>query len=141
MAKRTDIRRVKGNRSYLVDEAAAVTFSHRNTVRNWIKQGLTVVDGRPLLILGADLIAFHRGRREKARTTSPPGTIFCLPCRTPQRPAGDTVEFIRDGAGAWRLEGLCPRCGRLISRITSEAQLCEVACDLDVHHVQPPPTL
>lgn len=134
MAKRTDLRRVKLHRTYRIDEAAEVTGTHRNTVRNWIKDGLPVIAGRPLLILGADIIAFHRARRAAARTSSPPGTMYCLGCRKPQTPDGNMADFVVDDAGVGQLQGLCPSCGRLMCRIANPAKLDEVAGDLEVQH-------
>jgi hypothetical protein len=136
VAKRIDLRRVKANRTYRVDEAAAVTSTHRNSVRNWIKRGLRVIAGRPLLILGADIIAFHRARRDATRKSSPPGTIYCLACRTPRRPDGDMVDLVVDDAGVGQLQGLCPCCGRLMSRIVNLAKVEDVAGDLQVQHVR-----
>jgi hypothetical protein len=141
MPKRIELRRVKSNRTYRVDEAAAVTGTHRNTVRNWIKDGLTVIAGRRPLILGGDIIAFHRARRDAARTPSPRGTIHCLPCRKPQRPDGNMADFVVDAAGVGKLQGLCPACGRVMSRIVSPERLEQVAGDLDVQHMQHKPTL
>lgn len=141
MAKRIDLRRVKANRTYRIDEAAAVTGVHPNTVRNWIKTGLTVIAGRRPLILGSDIIEFHRARRDAARTPSPRGTIHCLPCRKPQRPDGNMADFVIDEAGIGKLQGLCPACGRVMSRIVNPAFLEQVAGDLDVQHVRHQPTL
>ena len=133
--------RVKSNRTYRVDEAAAVTGTHRNTVRNWIKAGLTVIAGRRPLILGGDIIAFHRARRVAARTPSPRGTIYRLPCRKPQRPDGNMADFVIDDAGVGKLQGLCPACGRVMSRIVNPSRLEQVADDLEVQHMRRKPTL
>ncbi|MHB2166478.1 MerR family transcriptional regulator [Alsobacter sp. R-9] len=141
MAKRINLRRVKANRTYRIDELAEATGTHRNTVRNWIKKGLPVIGGKPLLILGGDAIEFHRGRRAADRKVSPPGTIYCLACRTPRRPDGDMADFVVDDAGVGRLQGLCPFCGRLMSRIVNPTKVAQVAGDLDVHHVRRKPTL
>lgn len=141
MPKCIDLRRVKSNRTYRVDETAAVTGTHPNTVRNWIKAGLTVIAGRRPLILGDDIIAFHRTRREAARTPSPRGTIHCLPCRKPQRPDGNMADFFIDEAGVGKLQGLCPACGRVMSRIVNPRRLEQVAGDLDVQHMRHKPTL
>lgn len=141
MSKHINVRRVKKNRTYRIDEAADVTDVHPNTVRNWIKAGLPVVAGRRPLLLGDDLITFHRHRRAAARKPSPCGTIFCLPCRKPQSPAGNMADFVIDEAGVGKLQGLCPGCGRIMSRIVNPARLEQVAGDLDVQHMRHKPTL
>ena len=46
-------RLVKLHRNYTVEEIARLFGLHKNTVRNWLKEGLALIDGqRPMLILG-----------------------------------------------------------------------------------------
>lgn len=91
MSKRVpNPRRVKIHRSYSVNEVAKLYGCHRNTVRNWQKQGLKAVDGkRPLVFEGLSLAAFLEARRDARRRRLKPGEIYCLPCREPKEPAGD----------------------------------------------------
>lgn len=57
--------RVKIHRNYSVEEIADLFGIHKNTVRRWVKEGLSVIDGkRPMLILGRDLAAFLKERRK-----------------------------------------------------------------------------
>ena len=57
-------RRVKIHRNYTVDEAARILDVHKNTVRQWLKNGLPAIDDRrPLLILGSELSAYLKKRR------------------------------------------------------------------------------
>ena len=52
-------RLVKIHRNYTVEDVANLLGVHKNTVREWIKQGLPKIDDkRPMLILGCDLFAF-----------------------------------------------------------------------------------
>ena len=39
--RRIDTRHIRSNLTYTVAEAAAITGVHRNTVRNWLKNGLS----------------------------------------------------------------------------------------------------
>jgi len=49
-------RRVKIHRSYSVEEMSRLLGVHKNTVRNWLKNGLEPIDDqRPTLIRGSDL--------------------------------------------------------------------------------------
>ena len=69
-------RLAKIHRNYTVEDVAAVFGVHRNTVREWVKRGLpTSDDRRPMLILGADLVAFLRARRVKNKRTCQPGEM------------------------------------------------------------------
>ena len=52
---------IKMHRSYTVEEIANRFTIHKNTVRRWIKDGLTCIDDkRPMLILGRSLWHFIR---------------------------------------------------------------------------------
>lgn len=51
MAKRYDIRRIKKNQSYSVEELADAVGASQATVRNWIKAGMPALDrNRPLFV-------------------------------------------------------------------------------------------
>ena len=58
MGKRhSNHRLVKIHRNYTVEEIAKLFGIHKNTVRNWVKDGLaTIDDKRPMLILGHELV-------------------------------------------------------------------------------------
>ena len=64
---RINPRLAKLHRSYDVRELADRLDVHKNTVRQWIREGLPVVDGaKPTLIDGGDFQAWW-GKRTKAR--------------------------------------------------------------------------
>ncbi len=131
--RRLNHRLVKIRRSYVVNEAAELLGVHRNTVREWIKKGLPVIDdNRPTLILGSDLREFLEGRRRQRRQPCGPGEIYCVRCRQPRRPALGMVDYVPTTATAGNLRGLCPDCETLIHRATSLAKLDQTTGDLDV---------
>ena len=103
---------------YTVDEVARLYGVHRNTVRNWIhKDGLPVLsDGRPFVIMGADLRAFLEARRSNAKRPCPPGHIYCFACRVPRRPAESMADFVPMSKGAGDLVALCETCGTTLHR-------------------------
>jgi Helix-turn-helix domain len=140
--RRPDRRRVKALRSYTIDEVARTLEVHRNTVRNWIKAGLPVIDGkRPILILGVDLAEFLLQRRDARRQPCRAGQMFCLKCRKPQEPAGRMADFVASSATSGALIGICPACNRLMYRRVSAARLSEVAGALDVHLTRAQPRI
>ena len=89
-------RLAKIHRSYSVEECRALFTVHKNTVRNWLRQGLEPIDGqRPTVIRGDELRRFLTERRARAKQTCGPGRIYCLPCRAPKVPAGKMAECIQ----------------------------------------------
>ena len=90
-------RLAKIHRSYSVEEMARLFKVHKNTVRNWLRQGLEPIDDqRPTVVRGEELRRFLTERRARAKQTCGPGRIYCLPCRAPKVPAGKMAECISD---------------------------------------------
>ena len=78
-------RRVKTHRSYTVEEVAGLFDIHKNTVRNWLKNGLATIDhNRPTLILGNDLAEYLKIRRTKNKQACKPEELYCSRCRRPR---------------------------------------------------------
>ena len=75
-------RLVKIHRKYSIEEIARLFGLHKNTIRNWLRQGLPAIDdGRPMLILGRELSRFLQERRQRAKQSCGPGRIYCIACR------------------------------------------------------------
>lgn len=126
-------RLVKIHRNYTIEEAASVLGVHRNTVRQWIKAGLSTIDTRrPALILGDRLADFLRARRAKNKRPCGPGEIYCVRCRVPVRPAGDMVECKYVSASLGSLAGICPSCESMIYRRINLTKLEQICANLDV---------
>ena len=118
MAKRhQNPRLAKKNRSYEVNEIADLYGAHKNTVLNWIKQGLPTLDiKRPLMILGTDLNAFHAKRRAKNKHPCKPNEIYCMKCKIPKEPAVGMVEYKPVNEKTGNIIGICPACETLMYR-------------------------
>src|SRR5689334_17197973 len=126
-------RLAKIHRSYLVEEVSRLFKVHKNTVRNWLKQGLLSIDDqRPTVILGAELRRFLIDRRAQAKQPSGPGRIYCLPCRAPKVPAGKFAECVQTSDAAGTLHGICPDCNRMIYRHVNPRKIDAVRGELDV---------
>src|SRR6266699_3150405 len=66
-ARHPNPRLVKIHRNYAVEDIARLFDVHKNTVRNWLKQGLASIDDRrPILVLGHELSRFLQERRQEA---------------------------------------------------------------------------
>ena len=135
-------RLAKIHRSYSVEEVSRLFSVHKNTVRNWLRQGLTPIDGqRPTVIRGVELRRFLTDRRASTRQTCGPGRIFCLPCRAPKVPAGNMAECIAVSETTGSLRGICPDCDRMIYRRVNPQKLDAVRGELDVTVTQARPRI
>ena len=116
-------RLVKSNRSYKIEEIARLFSIHKNTVLAWQKAGLSTIDQhRPFLICGDVLVEFLKARREAAKRPTTTGMIYCLPCRTPQKPAGSMIEYVGDDRSG-QVSGICPACDRMMYRAINRAKI------------------
>jgi hypothetical protein len=132
-------RLVKVHRSYSAEEVARLLSIHKNTVRNWLKEGLaTIDDRRPMLILGRELSQFLQERRQKAKQPCGPGRIFCIACRAPKVPAGKMADCIPTGPLTGNLCGICPDCERLIFRRVNLTRIDAVRGELEITFTRPP---
>jgi helix-turn-helix protein len=123
LPKTSNYRLAKIHRNYTVEEAARLFGVHRNTVRQWIKRGLPVIAGHPVLFLGRDLRAFLKMRREEARRHCGPGEIYCMRCRTPRPPAGDMVEYQTISHNRGRIVALCCHCESVMYRSVNPSRI------------------
>lgn len=126
-------RLVKIHRNYTVGEASNLLGIHKNTVRRWIKQGLSTIDDkRPKLILGRDLSAFLLAKRTKNKRPCKPGEMYCLRCRAPKAPAKNMVEYHPHTELLGRLSGICPDCGAGMNRNANPAKLEQIRGQMEI---------
>ena len=130
---RVNYRRVKLHRNYTVEELARVVGVHRNTVREWIKRGLPTIDnGRPTLMLGSIVRAFLEERARRDRRKCQPGQLYCVRCREPRTPAGETADYEPISETVGNLVGICPDCEAMMNRRVSVPRLRTVSGNLAV---------
>lgn len=131
-------RLVKIHRNYNVEEIAELFGIHKNTVRRWVKEGLSVIDSkRPMLILGHDLAAFLQERRRASKRPCRPGQLFCVRCRSPKYPAAGMVEYQPITEIMGNLIAICPECEAIINRRVSLAKITTVCRGMDLSLPQP----
>lgn len=130
MSKRRHHPRVaKSLRSYTIAETADLYSVHRQTVRNWLANGLRPIDGgRPILIHGTALNQFHATRRIAGRKTCGPAEMFCLGCRAARKPAGKVADYVPLTEKVGALSAICPVCARMMGqRVNAERLACFTA--------------
>jgi hypothetical protein len=102
--RRYALNRIKTGITYDVAEIAKLFGIHRNTVRQWLREGLETIDARrPLLIHGAILKAVLAARQRARKHACRPGEFFCFKCRAPRTPYGgmaDVAEHTKGSSGS-----------------------------------------
>ncbi len=133
MAKRPNHRGVKAVRSYTVPEAASALGVTMGTVRNWIRNGLPVLNAkRPTLILGSILRDYLDGQRTRHKVALAPDQLYCLTCKAARAPYGLMLDYIPHSGKTGRLTGLCEACGGTCNRIASRASLTRLGEFFDI---------
>jgi len=89
-----------------------------------------------MLIHGRDLTEFLQKRRARNKRKCQPGEIYCLRCRSPQKPAGDMADYERVTATRGNLVGICPSCESLIYRGANLGKLDQVRGNLQIRMPQ-----
>jgi hypothetical protein len=132
--KRFNPRRLKVHRSYTVGEVARMLEAHKNTVRAWLRDGLTPIDQRrPVLIQGRQLASYVDARRKRRRQPCRPGELYCFRCRVPKAAAAGTADYLPVTPSSGNLMARCSDCGTRMYRRVALRKLRAVAGDLQVH--------
>jgi Helix-turn-helix domain len=122
--RRYPINLIKGTWLYDTNEIAKLFGLHRNTVRQWLKEGLRPIDlRRPILVYGSDLKAFLAQRQKQRRQKCAPGEFFCFRCRAPRRAWGNLVEAAPYTQKISKLTAICCLCETEMHRTIGCANL------------------
>lgn len=116
-SRRYNPNRVKIHRNYSARELADRLGVHKNTIRNWQRNGLAPIDtGRPYLFQGAVVrrfLALWNGRHKRP---CPAGMLYCFRCRDARRPVPTSIEYTPRRIGAGNLRATCGECGTTMHR-------------------------
>jgi hypothetical protein len=132
-ARRPNHRLVKIHRTYTVEEVASLFGKHKHTIRQWIKDGLSVIDDRrPALIRGQVLSDFLQKRRAKRRQPCKPSEIFCVRCQAPKSPALNMADYTPVSKTVGNLTAICPDCGLIMNQRIGMAKLAQIKGKMDI---------
>lgn len=122
--RRYNTRRIKQYRSYQIQEIAKLFRVHKNTVRQWIKRGLTVNDTvKPHLIYGEVLKEFLQRMQHDRKSKCKPGYLYCVKCRMPQKPLNMAVDIAPLNSRCLHLTAKCEVCDTAINQFASPRNL------------------
>lgn len=115
--KDIDIRYIKPNLSYSMDELAPLIEVQENTILSWVRlEGLRLIDEKmPFFVHGRELIRFIKHRQTKNRRPLRPGQCFCCKCRKPSTPIPGSAVLTKKPK-AFHYTGSCG-CGTRMSLI------------------------
>ena len=131
--------RLKQHRSYSAAELAGLLGVHKNTVRQWTRDGLSPLgNGRPALFHGGDTRAFLAKRNASRKRPCPPGTLYCFRCREPRHPAGAMADFVAITPVSGNLQALCETCETIMHRRARLSALNTTMPNVDVRIMEAP---
>ena len=125
--KRTyNVRRICLTQSYSVQEVAELFGIHKNSVLQWKKSGLPVIDDKkPFLFYGGDLAEFLRKRQSSRKHKCQPNEFYCCKCRKPRTPWANLVDVEFKNSKKILLKALCSVCETSIQRMGATKKLSE----------------
>lgn len=114
--------RPKAHHVYLVEGVMELFAVSRNTVSNWVRQGLRPSDSaQPYVFRGAELIRFHKVR-EAMRTGLARGFFHCMRCKEAVVPQLSELSISEEGPKVFRARARCPDCGAALSKLLGETE-------------------
>ena len=136
--QRIPIHRIRQRHSYSIVEVAELLGVHKNTVRQWMRNGLTAMDDRrPILIYGQVLKRFLLDRRSARKSPCQTHEFYCLKCRAPRVPWGMVVDVTIRSPRLFNLHAICEVCDTAMHKAAGQEKLTESLKALQVQEVRP----
>lgn len=136
--RRVPIHRIKQRQAYSIVEVADLLGVHKNTVRQWLRDGLCPMDNiRPILIHGAVLKQFLLDKRSSKKSSCLPHEFYCLKCRVPRAPWEGVIDVTIRTLRLFRTHAICEVCGTEIHKTAGQEKLMIMLKTLCAQQVQP----
>lgn len=138
-SKRSKLRlsRIRKHASYSIQDVSELLGVHKNTVMQWLKNGLPKIDEqRPFLIHGQQLKNFLKARQQSRRSSCAPHEFYCFRCRSPQRAMGNLADVALRTEKTIILSGLCASCEAPLNKIQSLKAIPKIIQSLDIPRQQ-----
>ncbi len=120
--------RIKRQYSYSVSEICELLHVHKNTVRHWLRSGLSRIDNKcPYLIHGSTLIAFLDKRQQARKTLLAENEFYCFRCKSPTLAWERIIDITLHTEKIVNIQGICERCECAINRNISLKKLPRIA--------------
>ena len=122
--RRYPLQRIKTGNCYDVGEICDLFKLHRNTVRHWLKSGLTTIDNtRPLLVQGSALKSYLSDKQSSKSSKCALNELFCFRCKAPRKPWGGLVDFKITSDKIARATALCECCETTMHRTVRHSDI------------------
>lgn len=109
--------RPKKHRVYEIEDVLELFDISRNTLSNWVTNGLRPSAGKWRQIFqGAELIRYHNARRQSVSVTLRPGQFYCLGCKAPTPVLDQTTKSNLEGLAVALAGAQCPTCGKTVRK-------------------------
>lgn len=140
--KRTyNTRRILLKLSYSIREVADLFDLHKNSVLNWIKDGLPIIDKhKPYLIQGSELADYLNKKQTQRKHQCNTDEFFCFKCRLPRKAHENKVGIEIKSQNRLMINGLCANCNGPIHRAGAVRKLTEyqknfLVCTIQERHI------
>lgn len=123
---RYNLSKIRSKTAYSPQEIGHLLQVNRKTVFRWLKEGLELLDRnqRPKLVMGNDLKAFIKAKREAKQVKLQWNEFYCLKCRKPvlAKRGSERTEKTGKSIGAENREqeiicANCKECGGSVARL------------------------
>ncbi len=127
---------IKETLNYSIHDIAGLFRIHRATVRQWIKEGLPLIDNhKPFLVLGSALKEFLKKRQRNRKTKCNANEFFCCKCRKPRTSWNNLVDLKILNERKLLIMGICSQCDTRTNKSSSPKNIDEIKKIFDVQTI------